>query len=280
MGALEPPALHGRCSPNDVGKRQRRETVTPLSAAKGGPLVTKQSASPEDGGPRTVRCRQSATLGGIGGELRRGSHPRSMEGLWRTLASRGRGSPSITRASSGLPALRCSSAEAWLRSLFSPGDSGRRRSSEPRVLWAPVMPLIHGGTLRASPRLPVPRFPQCERGEWRASLFRPVIPGLTCIRGSPEDLQTLMPGPTPRRSFHWSAPGVCTGIFSYLPGDSKVPTSLGIPEIGTLVTRLQNLGCKCVFLHPSPKVPLLLSCFHKIEIPSPFCVFLAPIYPV
>lgn len=172
MGAPGPPALHGRCSPNDVEKRQRRETVTPLSAAKGGPHVTRQSARPEDGGPRRVRCGQNATLGGVGGELRRGSHTRSLEGLLRTLASRGRGSPSITRASSGLPALRCSSADQpGCAPCLAPGDCGRRRSSEPRVLWASVMPLIHGGTLRASPRLPVPRFPQCEKGEWRLLHF-------------------------------------------------------------------------------------------------------------
>ncbi|KAI4531212.1 hypothetical protein MG293_019070 [Ovis ammon polii] len=54
MGAPGPPALQGRCSPNDVEQRQRRETVTPLSAAKGGPLFTQQSASREDRGLRRL----------------------------------------------------------------------------------------------------------------------------------------------------------------------------------------------------------------------------------
>lgn len=68
-------------------------------------------------------------------------------------------------------ALRSSADQPGCAPCLAPGDCGRRRSSEPRVLWASVMPLIHGGTLRASPRLPVPRFPQCEKGEWRLLHF-------------------------------------------------------------------------------------------------------------
>ena len=128
--------------------------MTPLSAAKGGPLVTRQSASPEDGGPRRVRCGQSATSGGIEGSCG-AAHTRA---AWRAYGApwpAGGGAARPSRERAPAPGPPGSSADQpGCAPCLAPGDSGRRRSSESRVLWAPVMPLIHGGTLRASPRLP------------------------------------------------------------------------------------------------------------------------------
>ena len=136
--------------------QRRRETA---AQGNGDSTVCGEGRAPchrakrKSGGRRAAEGKVWAErgLGRHRGERRRGSHPRSLEGLWRTLASRGRGSLSIPRASAG------SQPSGLLRGPASPrfpGDCGRRWSPEPRVLWAPVMPLIHGRTLRASPRLP------------------------------------------------------------------------------------------------------------------------------
>lgn len=122
MGAPGPPALQGRCSPKDVEKRQRRETVTPLSAAKGGPLFTQQSASREDRGLRRVsvgRTRSWEESEGSCGAVHTHAQP---GGPIAHFGQQGAGQP--VHRPSALPAPGPAlprRGAAWLRSLFSPG---------------------------------------------------------------------------------------------------------------------------------------------------------------